>query len=78
MRDDTPLPEEKAYDKVKFHCNVTEKEYADIVEKTREYIYDGDIFQAVLSRQFVSDYEGVSSIPTGCSALPILRLIWCI
>lgn len=58
VRDDTPLPEEKAYDKVKFHCNVTEKEYADIVEKTREYIYDGDIFQAVLSRQFVSDYEG--------------------
>lgn len=58
VRDDTPLPEEPAYNKVKFTCNVTEEEYADIVEKTREYIFDGDIFQAVLSRQFVSDYEG--------------------
>lgn len=58
VRDDTPLPEEAAYDKVKFCCNVTKEEYADIVEKTREYIVDGDIFQAVLSRQFVSDYEG--------------------
>ena len=28
------------------------------MEKTREYLFDGDIFQAVLSRCFVSDYEG--------------------
>lgn len=58
VRDNSPLPEEKVCDKVKFTCNVTRQEYAEIVEKTREYIFDGDIFQAVLSRQFVSDYEG--------------------
>ena len=32
------------------------EQYADIVEKTREYIFDGDIFQAVQSRQFSSPY----------------------
>lgn len=58
VRDQTPIKEEIAFDKVNFKCNVTEKEYAEIVEKTKKYIYDGDIFQAVLSRRFVSDYEG--------------------
>ena len=58
IREEVKIPEEKIYDKVDFKCNVTRKEYASIVEKAREYIYDGDIFQAVLSRRFVSDYEG--------------------
>ncbi len=58
IRDDTPLPEETPYDKVSFTCNVTKDEYAEIVDKTKEYIFQGDIFQAVLSRRFVSDYKG--------------------
>lgn len=58
IRDHTPIEEEPIYDKVDFHCNVTKEEYTEIVEKTKEYIFDGDIFQAVLSRCFVSDYEG--------------------
>ena len=58
IRDHTPIQEEPIYDKVDFQCNVTKEEYTEIVEKTREYIFDGDIFQAVLSRCFVSDYEG--------------------
>lgn len=58
IRDNSPIPEEPVYDKVNFTCNVTKEEYADVVEKTREYIFDGDIFQAVISRRFVSDYEG--------------------
>lgn len=58
IRDHTAIQEEPIYDKVDFHCNVTKEEYTEIVEKTREYIFDGDIFQAVLSRCFVSDYEG--------------------
>lgn len=58
IRDESRIPEEPIYDKVKFECNVTEDEYTKIVEKTKEYIYDGDIFQAVLSRRFSSDYEG--------------------
>lgn len=58
IRDNTPLPEETVYDKVDFKCNVTKEEYERMIEKTREYIFDGDIFQAVISRRFVSDYEG--------------------
>lgn len=58
IRDNTPVEEEPVYDQVNFTCNVTKEEYTQIVEKTRDYIFDGDIFQAVLSRRFVSDYEG--------------------
>ncbi len=52
------LPEEEPYDKVDFKCNVTKDEYERIVERTKEYIRDGDIFQAVISRRFASKYEG--------------------
>ena len=41
-----------------FTCNVTQEEYCKLVEKTKEYIIDGDIFQAVISRQFSTPYEG--------------------
>ena len=57
INDQTPLPPLKATGRPSFTCNVTEAQYADIVEKTREYIFDGDIFQAVQSRQFSSPYQ---------------------
>lgn len=38
INDQTPLPPLKATGKPSFTCNVTEAQYADIVEKTREYI----------------------------------------
>ena len=41
-----------------FSCNVSKEEYCSLVEKTKEYIYAGDIFQAVISRQFTADYSG--------------------
>ena len=44
--------------KIDFTCNVSKEEYCKRVEKTKEYIVDGDIFQAVISRQFSSPYEG--------------------
>lgn len=44
--------------KVEFTCNVSKEEYCRLVERTKEYIVDGDIFQAVISRQFSSPYEG--------------------
>ena len=43
---------------VEFTCNVSKEEYCSIVEKTKEYIRAGDIFQAVISRRFKSHYEG--------------------
>lgn len=52
------LEEEKQEERVEFTCNVSKKEYCAIVEKTKEYIVDGDIFQAVIARQFTSPYQG--------------------
>ena len=53
-------PEKKRVprEKVQFTCSVSKEEYCRAVEKTKEYIRAGDIFQAVISRQFQSPYEG--------------------
>lgn len=51
-------PSEKQREPVEFTCNVSEEEYCQIIENTKEHIYAGDIFQAVISRQFKSHYEG--------------------
>ena len=40
-----------------FECNVTKEEYCNMVEKTKEYIVNGDIFQAVISRRFETEYK---------------------
>ncbi len=53
-----PLPRMKTAEKPEFSCNVTKDEYCEMVEKTRAYIHDGDIFQAVISRRFSSAYSG--------------------
>ena len=42
--------------KPSFTCNVTKEEYCSMVEKTKEYIVNGDIFQAVISRRFETEY----------------------
>jgi anthranilate synthase component I len=41
-----------------FMCNVSKETYCAMVEKTKEYIVDGDIFQAVISRRFDSPFTG--------------------
>lgn len=48
----TPAP------KPTFTCNVSKETYCATVQKTKEHILDGDIFQAVISRQFKSPYSG--------------------
>lgn len=55
--DTTPLPEEQAPENVTFSCNVTKEQYCAMVEKTKEYIRQGDIFQAVISRKFEAPYD---------------------
>lgn len=54
----TPLEKSVVTGNPDFKCNVSKEEFCRIVEKTKEHIVDGDIFQAVISRQFVSDYPG--------------------
>jgi anthranilate synthase component 1 len=38
--------------------NMDKEKFSDIVNKAKQYIYDGDIFQVVLSRKFVFDANG--------------------
>ena len=38
--------------------NMDKDEFSDIVNKAKQYIHDGDIFQAVLSRKFAFDVKG--------------------
>lgn len=53
-----PLSMKKGKSNVTFTCNISKEEYCNIVERTKEYIKNGDIFQAVLSRQFSANYQG--------------------
>lgn len=53
-----PLAKSVSHDRPAFTCSVSKEEYCRMVEKTKEHIVNGDIFQAVISRQFVSDYQG--------------------
>ena len=41
---------------VTFECNTSEDEYCEMVEKTKHYIREGDIFQTVVSRRFAAEY----------------------
>ncbi len=57
INDSTPLEKVSAQDQVSFTCNLTKKEYCEMVEKTKRYIREGDIFQGVISRRFEADYH---------------------
>lgn len=58
IRDSQPLPKLESDKNVHFTCNMSKEDYHSIVGRIKEYIRDGDIFQAVISRQFVTPYRG--------------------
>lgn len=58
INDQTPLKKSTSMEDVKFKCNLTKEEYCEMVNKTKDYIKEGDIFQGVISRKFVADYKG--------------------
>ena len=55
--DNTPLMPETAQEDVEFTCNTSKEEYCTMVERTKYYIKEGDIFQGVISRRFEADYH---------------------
>lgn len=57
ITDAAPFQRQYCSDKPTFTCNVTKEEYCSMVEKTKEYIVNGDIFQAVISRRFETEYK---------------------
>lgn len=58
IRSTEPLQKEYSDKDVEFTCNLTEEKYCDMVERTKKYIREGDIFQGVISRRFETEYKG--------------------
>lgn len=58
IREGTPTPIEPGRITSDFRALFSEKEYCAMVEKAKKYIYEGDIFQVVLSNRLEADYEG--------------------
>ena len=58
IHEHSQMPESEVTENVEFTCNVSKDEYCEMVEKTRNYIKEGDIFQGVISRRFEADYKG--------------------
>jgi anthranilate synthase component 1 len=50
-----PVEFDSAYENTKPESNKSLAEFRDMVERTKKYIYDGDIIQAVLSQRFSAD-----------------------
>lgn len=55
-----PLPETNSFsiNPENLTSNIARDEFEDMVKKAKEYIYEGDIFQVVLSQRFETDFEG--------------------
>ncbi len=50
--------EEKGELLSEFKATFSEEEFCEIVEKAKKYIFEGDIFQVVLSNRLTADYKG--------------------
>lgn len=57
IRDASPLPGEHTGCTPDFTCNVSQEKYCEMVERAKEHIVAGDIFQAVISRRFETEYN---------------------
>lgn len=57
INEQSPLPIKNVDENVEFKCNVSQEEYCEMIEKTKHYIREGDIFQGVISRKFEADYK---------------------
>jgi len=58
LRDGKPVSEEPGEVLSPFHPLFSEQEYCRMVEQAKQYIYEGDIFQVVLSNRMEADYKG--------------------
>lgn len=57
LYDNNPLEKLTVLEQPKFKCNVSREQYYEMVEKTKKHIFEGDIFQGVISRRFETEYH---------------------
>lgn len=55
-----PIPTDSSFsiDPESMTSNINQPEFEAMVEKAKDYVYEGDIFQVVLSQRFETDFEG--------------------
>lgn len=58
ITDTRPFVKLKTEEAPEFICNTSKETYMEMVEKTKDYVREGDIFQGVISRKFEAQYEG--------------------
>lgn len=58
IRHGKPTEVEPGHITSEFRSLFSEQEYCQMVERAKHYIYEGDIFQVVLSNRLEADYEG--------------------
>lgn len=58
INDNTPLEKSISKEGTVFTCNTSKEKYCEMVERTKHYIREGDIFQGVISRRFEAEYHG--------------------
>ncbi|WP_124066870.1 anthranilate synthase component I family protein [Clostridium sp. E02] len=56
IHEETPLAPSNVKSRTDFQCSLSKDEYCQMVKKAKEYIGNGDIFQAVLSRTFTTPW----------------------
>lgn len=57
ITDQTPLEAPEAKSSPCFVCNVSKEEFCRMVNRAKEYIREGEIFQVVLSRRYETTYD---------------------
>lgn len=58
VNDMSPFPKAEPVQAPEFICNTSKERYIEMVERTKQYIREGDIFQGVISRRFEAEYKG--------------------
>jgi len=58
IKEGTPIDVKPAKVTSEFRKLFEKEQYCDMVNKAKEYIYEGDIFQVVLSNRLEADFEG--------------------
>lgn len=53
----TPMKKSVVTEVPSFTSSVTKEEYCAMVERTKQHIYEGDIFQGVISRRLEAEYQ---------------------
>lgn len=51
------ITESRMESKPSFTCNVSGEEFCDMVQKAKEYMKKGEIYQAIISRRFETEYK---------------------